>query len=78
MSRAEGQELGSSSEKKNRTWAIFSSDTYKLEKESVFPQCSNAPCKSQNEHYSSHNEEEPHWVKATKISDGRDVGQNSL
>lgn len=53
-------------------------DTHELEKERVFPQRSNAPCESQNEHHSSHHEEEPNRVKAAEIGDGRDVGQNSL
>lgn len=53
-------------------------DTYKLEKESVFPQSSNAPCKSQNEHHSSHHKEEPDRVEAAEISDRGDIGQNSL
>lgn len=53
-------------------------DTYKLEEERVFPESSNAPCKSQNEHHSSHHKEEPDRVKAAEIGDGRDVGQNSL
>lgn len=52
--------------------------TYKLEKESVFSQSSDAPSKSQDEHHSSHHEEEPNRVKAAEIGDGRDVGQNSL
>ena len=53
-------------------------DTYKLEKESVFSQSSNAPSKSQDEHHSSHHEDESNGVKAAEIGDGRDVGQNSL
>lgn len=50
----------------------------KLEKESVFPQSSNAPCKSQNEHHSSHHKEEPDRVEAAEISDRGDIGQNSF
>lgn len=53
-------------------------NTYKLEKEGVFPQCSDAPCKPQNEHHSSHHEEKPDWVKATEVGDGRDIGQDTL
>lgn len=50
----------------------------KLEEESVFPQCSDAACKPQNEHHSAHHEEEPHRVKAAEVGDGRDIGQNTF
>lgn len=53
-------------------------DTYKLEEESVFPECSDAPCKSQNEHHSAHHQEEPDGVEAAEVCDGGDVGQDSL
>lgn len=53
-------------------------NTYKFEEKGVFPKCSNAPSKPQNEHHASHHEEEPDGVKATEVSDGRDVGEDTL
>lgn len=58
--------------------ATVAKATYKLEKEGVFSQSSNASCKSQNEHNSSYHEEEPNWIKASQVGDGGDVGQHSL
>lgn len=52
--------------------------TYKLEQERVFSQRSNATGKPKDEHDAAHHEEEPDRVEAPQVSDGRDVGENTL
>lgn len=52
--------------------------TYKLEQERVFPQCSNASCKAQDEHDSPNHHEEPHRIQPPQVCDGRNVGENPL
>lgn len=55
-----------------------SSGTYKLQEKGVLPQCSNTPCKAQDEHDPPDHHEEPDWVQPPQVCDGRDVGQNPL
>lgn len=52
--------------------------TYKLEKKCVFPQCSNASSKAQNEHDPPDHHEKPDWVQTSKVCDGWEVGKNPL
>ena len=53
-------------------------ETYKLKEEGVLPQSADTSRKAQNEHDASHHHEEPDWVQAPQVCDGRDVGQNTL
>lgn len=52
--------------------------TYKLKKEGVFPQRSDASGEAQHEHHPTHHQKQPYWVKPTQICDGGYVGENSL
>lgn len=52
--------------------------TYKLKKEGVFPQSTDASCEAEHEHHPSNHKKQPHWVKPTQIRDGGYVGENPL
>lgn len=44
--------------------------TYKFEQERVFSQCSDATSESEDEHHTTHYQEEPDWVKPPQVCDG--------
>lgn len=57
---------------------MLDEETYKFEQEWVFSQRSNAASESEDEHHTTHHQEEPDWVKPSQVCDGRDVGEDTL
>lgn len=57
---------------------MFDEETYKFEQERVFSQRSDATSESEDEHHTTHHQEEPDWVKTPQVCDGWDVGEDAL
>lgn len=49
---------------------MFDEETYKFEQERVFSQRSDATSESEDEHHTTHHQEEPDWVKTPQVCDG--------
>lgn len=52
--------------------------THKLQEEGVLSQRSDATGKPQDKHHTTHHQKKPDGVKATQISNGRDVREHTL
>lgn len=57
---------------------MLEGQTYKFEQERVFSQRSNATSEPQDEHHTTHHQEEPDWVKTPQVCDGWDVRKDTL
>lgn len=64
--RAKNLELTKTSLLRN----MFDEETYKFEQERVFSQRSDATSESEDEHHTTHHQEEPDWVKTPQVCDG--------
>lgn len=51
---------------------------YKFEQEGVLSEGADAARKAQDEHDPTDDDEEPHWVEASQVCDGWQVGQDAL